>query len=75
MRTKYLYVLVGVLCLLISTIITNNSNNDTPSNLLLCNVDALANNAEVDFDFCVVTSGICIIYSDGLAIKGYKLYS
>lgn len=75
MRTKYLYVLVGVLCLLISTIITNNSNNDRPSNLLLCNVDALANNAEVDFDFCVVTSGICIIYSDGLAIKGYKLYS
>jgi len=35
---------------------------------------AVYDHAEVDFDFCVVTSGICVIYSDGLAIRGYKLY-
>ena len=75
MRTKCLFVVVAVICLFISTFCGYNWNAKTSSNLLLCNVDALAHNAEVDFDFCVVTSGICVIYSDGLAIKGYKLYS
>ena len=75
MRVKYLFVVVAVICLFISTFCSYNWNVKTSSNLLLFNFDALANNAEVDFDFCVVTSGICIIYSDRLAIKGYKLYS
>ena len=71
---KSLYVVVGIICLFISTFSIYNWNTKSSSALLLCNVDALANNAEVDFDFCVVTSGICVIYSDGLAIRGYKLY-
>ena len=72
-RTNYLFI-VAALCLFILTFCSYKWNAKTSSNLLLCNVEALANNAEVDFDFCVVTSGICVIYSDGLAIKGYKLY-
>ena len=51
MRTKCLFVVVAVICLFISTFCGYNWNAKTSSNLLLCNVDALANNAEVDFDF------------------------
>ena len=74
MKAKSLYVVVGIICSFISIFSIYNWNTKSSSTLLLCNVDALANNAEVDFDFCVVTSGICVIYSDGLAIRGYKLY-
>ena len=74
MKAKSLYIVVGIICLFISTFSIYNWNTKSSSALLLCNVDALANNAEVDFDFCVVTSGICVIYSDWLAIRGYKLY-
>lgn len=51
------------------------SNNEVYiNNLFLENIEALAD-YEIALDFCMYTSGICTVYSDGLAIKGVLQYS
>lgn len=75
MKIKIIVLSIFTVCAAAYSCIKTNSQKNTDMALLLTeNVEALAN-SEISMDFCLVVQDVCIIYSDGLAIKGYLQYS
>lgn len=52
----------------------NNVNDVNIDDLLLENIDAMADSEASVGPFCIVTKDVCFTEPGGLFIKGYRLY-